>query len=252
LGRILVLSDSAHGFGASYCGKMSGAVADFTAFSFHAVKNLTTAEGGAVTWNKVNSVSDEEIYKDFMLLTLHGQSKDALAKTKLGSWEYDVLFPAYKCNMTDIIASIGLVQMKRYGGLLRRRKELIKRYHEMIERINLELKKKNEFITLKALCHETDDVVSSGHLYLVRIIGKEEEYRNKFITFMAEKGIAMNVHYKPLPMLTAYKNLGFTISKYPNAYEMFKNEVTFPLHTCLTDEQMDYIEQCCRKWFLDV
>lgn len=230
LGRILVLADSAHGFGASRDGKMSGECADFTSFSFHAVKNFTTGEGGALCWRDIPGVDNEEIYRQAMLLSLHGQSKDALAKTKLGAWEYDIVGPYYKCNMTDIAAAMGLVQMKRYPKLLARRKEIIKRYEEGI--------KADDIATLT---HFTENVTSSGHLFLVRLLGKDVEYRNALITKMAEAGVATNVHYKPLPMMTAYKNLGFDIKDYPNAYEMYHNEITLPLHTCLTDEEVGYV-----------
>lgn len=230
LGRILVLADSAHGFGASRDGKMSGECADFTSFSFHAVKNFTTGEGGALCWRDIPGVDNEEIYRQAMLLSLHGQSKDALAKTKLGAWEYDIVGPYYKCNMTDIAAAMGFVQMKRYPKLLARRKEIIKRYEEGI--------KADDIATLT---HFTENVTSSGHLFLVRLLGKDVEYRNALITKMAEAGVATNVHYKPLPMMTAYKNLGFDIKDYPNAYEMYHNEITLPLHTCLTDEEVGYV-----------
>ena len=230
LGRILVLADSAHGFGASRNGKMSGQCADFTSFSFHAVKNLTTGEGGALCWRDIPGVDNEYIYKQAMLLTLHGQSKDALAKTQLGAWEYDIVGPYYKCNMTDMAAAVGLVQMKRYQGLLARRREIINRYNEGI--------KADDIMTLT---HFTENVTSSGHLFLVRLLGKDVEDRNALITRMAEAGVATNVHYKPLPMMTAYKNLGFDIKDFPNAYEMYHNEITLPLHTCLTDEEVEYV-----------
>jgi len=248
LGRILVLSDSAHGFGASRLKKMSGEVADFTSFSFHAVKNFTTGEGGALVWKDIAGVDNEEIYKKLMLLTLHGQSKDALAKTQLGSWEYDIVAPYYKCNMTDIMAAIGLVQMKRYEGLLKRRKVIIEAYTRGLEGENIEVIQhfSNQTGTSTILCNSGDNgtndcFISSGHLYLVRLIGKDSTYRNGLITKMAENGVATNVHYKPLPMHTAYKNLGFDINDYPNAYAMFENEITLPLNTCLTDEQVQYI-----------
>ncbi|WP_092452179.1 DegT/DnrJ/EryC1/StrS family aminotransferase [[Clostridium] fimetarium] len=248
LGRILVLSDSAHGFGASRLKKMSGEVADFTSFSFHAVKNFTTGEGGALVWKDIVGVDNEEIYKKLMLLTLHGQSKDALAKTQLGSWEYDIVAPYYKCNMTDIMAAIGLVQMKRYEGLLKRRKVIIEAYTRGLEGENIEVIQhfSNLTGTSTILCNSGDNgtndcFISSGHLYLVRLIGKDSTYRNGLITKMAENGVATNVHYKPLPMHTAYKNLGFDINDYPNAYAMFENEITLPLNTCLTDEQVQYI-----------
>lgn len=230
LGRILVLADAAHAFGATYHDRHCGEVADFTCFSFHAVKNLTTAEGGAVTWRPLTSVDDEEIYKQYMLLSLHGQSKDALAKTKLGAWEYDIVMPAYKCNMTDIMAAIGLAQIKRYDGLLARRKELILKYNEGLKDENVEW-----------LTHYGEDFSSSGHLYILRLKGYSSEERNEVITKMAERGVATNVHYKPLPMLSAYRNLGFDIKDYQEAYHMYENEITLPLHTCLTDEEADYV-----------
>ena len=230
LGRILILADSAHGFGAKRNGKMSGECADFTSFSFHAVKNLTTAEGGGLVWRDIPGVDNEELYHQLMLLSLHGQSKDALAKTKLGAWEYDIIGTYYKCNMTDIMAAVGLVQFARYPKLLARSKEIIERYNKGLAKLPAE-----------ALTHFDDMVTSSGHLYLVRLTGKGEEYRNDIITRMAENGVACNVHFKPLPMHTAYKNLGFHIEDFPNAYEMYHNEITLPLHTCLTDEQADYV-----------
>lgn len=230
LGRVAVVADSAHGFGASENGVMSGMRADFTSFSFHAVKNLTTAEGGALTWRSIDGIDDEDIYRQIMLFSLHGQSKDALAKTKLGAWEYDIKGTYYKCNMTDIMASIGLVQLKRYPSLLKRRKDIIERYTQGIGAEDVEI-----------MPHFTDKYTSSGHLYLVRLLGRDVEERNAFITRMAEAGVATNVHYKPLPMHTAYKNMGFDIKDYPNAYNMYRNEVTLPLHTCLTDEQVEYV-----------
>lgn len=236
LGRIAVLSDGAHSFGASYKGKRSGEIADFTSFSFHAVKNLTTAEGGAVVWRAIPGISSEEIYKQFMDLSLHGQNKDALAKTKLGNWEYDIVAPYYKCNMTDIMAAIGLVQLKRYPELLKRRKELIESYNRGFQDLGIQV-----------LDHYGEDHSSSGHLYLTRLPGRTRQECNQVITKLAEADIASNVHYKPLPMMTAYKNLGFDIQDYPNAYHMFENEITLPLHTCLTDEQVDYIISTFRK-----
>lgn len=230
IGRIVVLADGAHSFGATYKGKKSGEVADFTCFSFHAVKNLTTAEGGAVTWRDIHGIDNEEIYRQYMLLTLHGQSKDALAKTKPGAWEYDIVYPAYKCNMTDIMASLGLGQLQRYSEILGRRKQIIEMYDKGLSDCNVDVLK-----------HYGDDFSSSGHLYLARLLGKDETYRNKVIEKMAEKGIATNVHYKPLPMHTAYKRLGFDIKDYPNAFDMYKNEITLPLHTLLTDEQVEYV-----------
>lgn len=231
LGRVIIVADGAHAFGAKYKGQMCGSVADFTSFSFHAVKNLTTAEGGAVTWRSIEGIDNEELYKRYMILSLHGQTKDALSKTKIGAWEYDILEPAFKCNMTDIMAAIGLAQLDRYEDMLKYRKKIISMYDEEISKLN----------NIQVLKHYTDDLESSGHLYLVRFIGKDEAYRNTIITKMAEEGIAVNVHYKPLPMLTAYKNLGFDINNYPNSYEMYKNEITLPLNTLLSKEQVEYV-----------
>ena len=231
LGRVAVVADAAHAFGASQNGKMCGEIADFTAFSFHAVKNFTTAEGGAVVWKEIDGVDSEEIYRQYMLLSLHGQSKDALAKTQLGAWEYDIVIPGYKCNMTDIMA--GLAQMKRYPALLARRKEIISRYDAAL---------KNLPVTVWQ--HYGEDFSSSGHLYLVRLNGKDEQYRNDVIVRMAQMDVATNVHYKPLPMHTAYRNMGFDIKDYPNAYRMYQNEITLPLHTCLSDEQVEYVLRC--------
>ena len=230
MGRIAILADGAHSFGAEQNGKKSGNIADFTSFSFHAVKNLTTAEGGAVTWKNIEGIDNEDLYRRYMLLSLHGQSKDALAKTQKGSWEYDIEIPGYKCNMTDIMASIGLAQFERYPDLLRRRKEIIEMYNNGLKDCNVEF-----------LEHYTDNSKSSGHLYLVRILGKDEEYRNNLIKKLADVGIPTNVHYKPLPMMTAYKNMGFDIKDFPNSYDMYKNEITLPLHTLLTNEQVEYI-----------
>lgn len=229
-GRAVVLADAAHAFGAQQNGKMCGNIADFTSFSFHAVKNLTTAEGGALTWKPIPGIDDEWIYKQFQLLSLHGQNKDALAKTKLGSWEYDIVAPNYKCNMTDVMAGIGLAQFQRYPGLLARRREIIEMYNAGLVECNVEV-----------LNHYGENHASSGHLYLVRLVGKSVEERNAVITKMAERGIACNVHYKPLPMMTAYKNLGFDIVDYPNAYAQYENEVTLPLHTRLSDEDVEYV-----------
>lgn len=229
-GRIIVMSDAAHAFGAQRRGKMCGEVADFTSFSFHAVKNLTTAEGGALTWKNILGIDNEWLYKQFQLLSLHGQNKDALAKTKLGAWEYDIISPAYKCNMTDIMASIGLAQFERYPQLLARRQAIIKRYNEALKPFNVQV-----------LNHCDAQHVSSGHLYLVRLLDKTLEERNAIINEMAERGIACNVHYKPLPMMTAYKALGFDITNFPNAYNQYFNEVTLPLHTRLTDEDVEYV-----------
>lgn len=233
IGRVAVLADGAHAFGASWQGRPVGSVADFTAFSFHAVKNFTTAEGGALTWRTIDGIDDEEIYRQLQLLSLHGQSKDALAKTKLGAWEYDIVGPWYKCNMTDVAAAMGLAQMKRYGDMLARRKEIIERYDAALKPLGVE-----------TLDHYTQNYQSTGHLYLTRIPGISVEQRNEIITKMAERGVACNVHYKPLPMLTAYKNLGFDIADFPNAYAHFANEITLPLHTRLTDEQVDYVTMC--------
>lgn len=236
-GRVVVLADAAHAFGARWHDRMCGEVADFTSFSFHAVKNLTTAEGGAITWRPIEGVDDEWLYKQYQLLSLHGQSKDALAKTQLGAWEYDIVAPDYKCNMTDISAAIGLVQIRRYAELLHRRRQIVERYNKALDNLNLDLNA-NRVAYLK---HYGEDFQSSGHLYLVRLLGKDAEYRNEVIRKMAERGIACNVHYKPLPMMTAYKNLGFDIKDYPNAYRQFENEVTLPLHTRLTDKDVEYV-----------
>lgn len=233
MGRISVNADTAHAFGARWHGKMVGSVADFSSFSFHAVKNLTTAEGGALTWKTIPGIDDEAIYHQIQLLSLHGQSKDALAKTKLGAWEYDIVGPWYKCNMTDVMAGIGLAQLKRYPGLLERRREIIERYNEALVTLGVEV-----------LPHYTDSHQSSGHLYITRIPGITPEQRQEIIVKMAESGIACNVHYKPLPMMTAYKNMGFDIKDYPNAYARFANEITLPLHTCLTDEDVAYVVKC--------
>ena len=230
IGRVVIVADAAHAFGATWHGRKIGSVADFTSFSFHAVKNFTTAEGGALTWRNVEGIDNEALYHEFQLLSLHGQSKDALAKTQLGAWEYDIVYPAYKCNMTDIMAAIGLVQMKRYPAMLLRRRQLISRYDEVMAECNVSV-----------LDHYNDSYQSSGHLYLARLSGKDSSFRNSVITEMANRGIACNVHYKPLPMMTAYKALGFNINDYPNAYRQFENEVTLPLHTLLTDEQVEFM-----------
>jgi dTDP-4-amino-4,6-dideoxygalactose transaminase len=230
LGRVAICADAAHAFGASRKGEMVGAIADFTAFSFHAVKNLTTAEGGALTWRSISGISDDELYRMVQLFSLHGQSKDALAKTKLGAWEYDIVGPWYKCNMTDIMAAMGLIQMKRYPDMLLRRKAIIERYDQALKAAGIEV-----------LSHYTDQHQSSGHLYITRVPDITTEQRQTIIEKMAEEGIATNVHYKPLPMMTAYKNMGFDIQDYPNAYAHFANEITLPLHTRLTDEEVDYI-----------
>ena len=238
-GRVVVMADAAHAFGAYRLKvngdglkvkEMCGEIADFTSFSFHAVKNLTTAEGGAVTWRNIEGVDNEWVYKQFQLLSLHGQNKDALAKTQLGAWEYDIVSPAFKCNMTDIMAAIGLKQFERYPQMLARRRAIIERFNEALKDLNVEV-----------LDHYGDDHASSGHLYFVRLLGKDVEYRNEVITEMARREIACNVHYKPLPMMTAYKNLGFDIADYPNAYDHYRNEVSLPLNTCMTDEQVEYV-----------
>lgn len=244
-GRVIVLADAAHAFGAKWHGKMCGSIADFTSFSFHAVKNLTTAEGGALTWKGLTptpspkgegnlcptGLDNEALYKHFQLLSLHGQNKDALAKTKLGAWEYDIIAPYYKCNMTDVMAAIGLVQFERYPQLLARRREIIARYEEALKGL-----------PVQTLNHSvTAENASSAHLFITRLLGKTMEERNEIIIKMAERDIACNVHYKPLPMMTGYKALGFDIKDYPNAFNMFKNEVTLPLHTKLTNEMVDYV-----------
>ncbi len=229
-GRCIVIADAAHAFGAMWHGRMCGEIADFTSFSFHAVKNLTTAEGGALTWRAHEGIDDTAIYKQLQLLSLHGQNKDALAKTKLGGWEYDIIGTWYKCNMTDVVAGIGLAQLKRYPEMLRRRRQLIERYNVALQPLGVQV-----------LSHYGNEHSSSGHLYLTRIPGITVEQRNDIIVKMAERGIATNVHYKPLPMMTAYKALGYDIKDYPNAYEQYHNEITLPLHTRLTDEDVDYI-----------
>lgn len=243
-GRVIVLADAAHAFGAKRKGKMCGEIADFTSFSFHAVKNLTTAEGGALTWRGLpptpspngegsyNPIDNEWLYKQFQLLSLHGQNKDALAKTQLGAWEYDIVAPYYKCNMTDVMAGIGLAQLKRYPEMLYRRRQIINKYNEGLKDCNVQV-----------LNHYPDEegTSSSGHLYICRLLDKTTEQRNEIIIKMAERGIACNVHYKPLPMMTAYKALGFDIKDYPNAYDMYHNEITLPLHTRLTDEDVEYV-----------
>ena len=230
IGHVVVVDDAAHAFGAKWHGQMIGTVSDFTSFSFHAVKNFTTAEGGALMWRPIRGIDDDELYRAFQLNSLHGQSKDALAKTQLSAWEYDVLTPAYKSNMTDITAAIGLVQLKRYPQMLARRRELIARYDEALKGLNVQVRE-----------HYTSEYTSSGHLYQVRLLGKEAEERNEVINEMARREIACNVHFKPLPMMTAYKNLGFDIQDFHNAYNQFKNEITLPLHTRLTDEEVEYI-----------
>lgn len=228
--RVIVLADAAHAFGAKWHGKMCGEIADFTSFSFHAVKNLTTAEGGALTWKHHEGLDDEAVYKQLQLLSLHGQSKDALAKTQLGAWEYDIVAPYYKCNMTDIMAGIGLAQLKRYPELLHRRRMIIGQYDDALQGYGVQ-----------TLNHYGAEHSSSGHLYLVRLSGKDVDYRNEVIVKMAERGIACNVHYKPLPMMTAYKSIGFDIKNFPNAYNQYRNEVTLPLHTHLSDDDVRYV-----------
>lgn len=230
LGRVAIMADTAHAFGAKWHDKMIGSVADFSSFSFHAVKNITTAEGGALTWRTIPGISNEDIYKKLQLLSLHGQSKDALAKTKLGAWEYDIVGTYYKCNMTDVVAAIGLKQFERYPNMLKRRKEIIEKYDAAFNQLGVE-----------TLDHYTDEWESSGHLYLTRIPSITLEQRNEIIVQMAERGVASNVHYKPLPMHTAYRNLGFDIKDYPNAYAHYENEISLPLHTCLTDEDVEYV-----------
>ncbi|AMD16825.1 capsular biosynthesis protein [Methanobrevibacter sp. YE315] len=230
--RIIVLADCAHGFGAIQNNKKAGSLADFTCFSFHAVKNLTTAEGGAVTWKNHDGLDSEKLYKQLQILSLHGQTKDALEKTQKGSWEYDILIPAYKCNMTDVQAGIGLGQLERYASLLKRRLEIVEKYEKGFEN--------SRVITPK---HISENSTSSGHLYLTRIDGISLEERNEIIIKMEERGISTNVHYKPLPMLTAYKNLGFKIEDYPNAYNLFENEISLPIYSTLTDEEVEYIIQ---------
>lgn len=230
IGRIAVCADTAHAFGAKYHGKMIGSIADFSSFSFHAVKNFTTAEGGALTWNHIDGISDEDIYHKIQLFSLHGQSKDALAKTKIGAWEYDIVGTWYKCNMTDVAAAIGLKQFERYSDMLKRRKEIIERYDEAFKPLGV-----------KTLPHYDGDYKSSGHLYITEVPGITYEQRGEIINKMAEREIACNVHYKPLPLHTAYKEMGFDIKDYPNAYKHFAREITLPLHTCLTDEQVGYV-----------
>ena len=232
LGRIALVADGAHSFGAQRDGMPSGSAADFTTFSFHAVKNLTTAEGGAVTWRPELGL-DEDLYRQYMLLSLHGQSKDALSKTRMGAWEYDVVSPAYKCNMTDVCAAIGLAQMTRYDSMLERRRQIITRYDEALAPVGV-----------TSLRHYEDRIVSSGHLYVANLPGLDQEGRNAFIEHMASADVACNVHYKPLPMLTAYRDLGFGIEDFPRAYNLYASEVSLPLHTSLSDEQVDYVISC--------
>ena len=236
MGRISINADTAHAFGATWHGRKVGSIADFSSFSFHAVKNLTTAEGGALTWKTIPGISNEDIYKEIQLYSLHGQSKDALAKTKLGAWEYDIKGPWYKCNMTDVMAAIGLGQMERYEGVLERRKEIITKYDNAFKPLGVQV-----------LPHYTETYQSSGHLYITRIPNIDADKRQEIIIKMAEKGVACNVHYKPLPMMTAYKNMGFNIKNFPNAYNQFVNEITLPLHTCLSDEDVDYVIECYKE-----
>lgn len=233
LGRVLIFSDCAHGLGASRNGKMTGSIADFTSFSFHAVKNFTTAEGGAATWKDIPGIDNEEIYHQYQLYSLHGQSKDALAKTQLGAWEYDIVGPWYKCNMTDIMAAIGLRQLDRYEGLLARRKEIIQKYDAMCDELGI-----------MHLNHYTENSKSSGHLYLTRIPGISDEQRREIIIKLAEMSVSTNVHYKPLPMMTAYKAMGWNIKDFPNAYAYYENLITLPLHTKLSDEMVEYVVEC--------
>lgn len=241
LGRILILADAAHSLGSVYKGKKSGQAADFTCFSFHAVKNLTTAEGGAITWKNNHIFDDEDIYKEFLLLTLHGQNKDALAKNQLGAWEYDIVAPYFKGNMTDIHAAIGLSQLERYDEMLKSRKNIYIEYKNGLSDLQLEI-----------IEHIGDDYFSSLHLMLVRFIDKSEEFRNKFIIKMAEKGIVCNVHYKPLPMMTAYKNLGFDINEFPNAYSQYRNQISLPIYSTLSMEEVNYIIKTFRQVYLDL
>ena len=258
IGRIIVSADCAHSFGGMRKGKMAGEIADFSSFSFHAVKNFTTAEGGAMTWKlpfgnevvptdvdymptvpkKEGETWNELLYRLSQLFSLHGQNKDALAKTKLGAWEYDIIGPWYKCNMTDIMAALGLVQMERYPQMLKRRYEMVERYNKAIDDLNANLDADHQ---VRYLNHKSDDHCGSHHLYIVRLTGRTREEANRVIEKMAERDIACNVHYKPLPMMTAYKALGFDIANYPNAFHLFENEITLPLHTCLTDEMQEYV-----------
>lgn len=234
--RVIVMADAAHAFGAKRKGLNCGQVADFTCFSFHAVKNLTTAEGGAVVWRKNIGIDDEWLYKQYMLFSLHGQSKDALAKTQIGAWEYDIVYPAYKCNMTDVMASIGLIQLDRYDEMMNRRREIINLYDDALS-----------ILGVKTIKHYASDYSSSGHLYLMRIPGIDEAIRNEIIVKLAELGVASNVHYKPLPMFTAYINLGFDIKDYPNAFNLYENEITLPLNTLLSDEDVKYVVESLTK-----
>ena len=233
LGRVIVMADAAHAFGAQWHGKMCGSIADFTTFSFHAVKNLTTAEGGAATWRKIPGVDSNELYKKYMLMTLHGQTKDAFAKEKGTSWEYDVVDTQYKCNMPDVLAAIGLAQLRRYGAMLDRRHELIERYNKAFEGLDIQV-----------LDHKGEDHRSNGHLYFVRFLGKDAEFRNRFYDEMKQRGVNCNVHFKPLPMMTAYKQKGFDIIDYPYAFNMHKNQLTLPMNSVMTDEEAQYVIDC--------
>ncbi|MBS3901947.1 MAG: DegT/DnrJ/EryC1/StrS family aminotransferase [Dethiobacter sp.] len=235
-GRAIVIADAAHSLGAAYGSEVSGEAADFTAFSFHAVKNLTTAEGGAVTWREIDGIDSEGMYKQFMLLSLHGQSKDAFAKAKPGMWDYDIVAPHYKCNMTDMAAALGIAQLRRYAGILAKRRKIIEKYDELLSELNV-----------SCLKHYTEKYTSSGHLYLVRLTEQDEDFRNNVIEGMAAFGVSTNVHYKPLPMHTAYKKLGFDIKDFPNAFEMYKNEISLPLHTLLSDAEVEYVYECFKK-----
>ena len=237
IGRVVVLADAAHSLGAQYKGRRSGAVADFTSFSFHAVKNITTAEGGAITWRDIDGIDNEELHKKYMLFALHGQSKDAFQKAKMGDWDYDIVGPYFKCNMTDIAASLGIKQLERYEAMLARRREIIEMYDQALLPLGIE-----------SLKHYGEDYSSSGHLYLTRIPDIGETTRNEIIKRMAEAGISTNVHYKPLPMMTAYKELGFEIKDYPNALNQYSNEITLPLHTCLADEDASYVIENCTSF----
>lgn len=236
LNRVIVFSDAAHALGASRNGKMAGEIADFTDFSFHAVKNFTTAEGGASTWRDISSIDNDELYHQYQLLSLHGQSKDALAKTQVGAWEYDIIGPWYKCNMTDIMAAIGLKQLDRYPGLLTRRGEIIARYDAMCDELGV-----------KHLVHSGENFQSSNHLYLTRIPGVNDKERREIIVRLAERGVNCNVHYKPLPMMTAYRELGWDIKDFPNAYEYYENLITLPLHTLLSDSDVEYVIENFRE-----
>lgn len=240
IGRVVVLADTAHAFGAKYKGKMVGSIADFSSFSFHAVKNFTTAEGGALCWRPIAGISDDDIYSRYQLLSLHGQTKDAFSKAQAGAWEYDIAIPGYKCNMTDMAAGLGLAQMKRYADLLARRREIIARYDQAFRPLGV-----------KTLDHFTEDYQSSGHLYISCVPGIGLDRRNEIIIKMGDRGVACNVHYKPLPMFTAYRQMGFDIADYPNAYAHFVNEITLPLHTKLTDEEVDYVITCYREILAD-